>query len=174
MSTAMTTSMPWVTIVIVLALAAVHRLRHRRRPGPVASTRWPRPAITGNEVFERYFRVQMNTLELLVVFVPAIWLFALQVSATWAAGLGAVYLVGRMVYLRSYIRDPKSRSLGFGLSMLPILIMLVGVLVVAIARLSGTASRLNSITTMGSIDTTMMPMVTSPKLSRTSGRLPKK
>ncbi len=64
------------------------------------------PAITGHEVFERYFRVQQNTLELLVVFLPALWLFALYVSATWAALLGAAYLVGRVVYLRGYVADP--------------------------------------------------------------------
>ena len=34
------------------------------------------PAITGNDIFERYFRVQQNTLELLVVMLPAMWLFA--------------------------------------------------------------------------------------------------
>jgi glutathione S-transferase len=128
--------MPWVAVVTVLALAQFIAF------GMVVA--WARvkfqvaaPAITGNEVFERYFRVHMNTLELLVLFVPAIWLFALQVSAGWAAGLGAVYLVGRLVYLRSYIRDPKTRSLGFGMSMMPIMIMLAGVLFVAVRQLLG-------------------------------------
>jgi glutathione S-transferase len=128
--------MPWVAVVTVLALAQFIAF------GMVVA--WARvkfqvaaPAITGNEVFERYFRVHMNTLELLVLFVPAIWLFALQVSAGWAAGLGAVYLFGRLVYLRSYIRDPKTRSLGFGMSMMPIMIMLAGVLFVAVRQLLG-------------------------------------
>jgi glutathione S-transferase len=131
-----TTPMSWVVIVTVLALAQFIAF------GMVVA--WARvkfkvaaPAITGNEVFERYFRVHMNTLELLVLLVPAMWLFALQVSAGWAAGLGAVYLFGRLVYLRSYIRDPKSRSLGFGLSMMPVMLMLLGVLVAAISRLLG-------------------------------------
>jgi glutathione S-transferase len=130
----MSTSFSWVLIVTVLALAQFIAF------GLVVA--WARvkyqiaaPAITGNEIFERYFRVHMNTLELLVLFVPAIWLFALQVSATWAAALGAVYLIGRLVYLRSYIRDPKSRSLGFGMSMLPILFMMGGVLFAAIRQL---------------------------------------
>jgi glutathione S-transferase len=128
--------MPWV--VIVTALAILQFI------GFCVVVGWARakyqvtaPATTGNPIFERYFRVQMNTLELLVAFVPAIWLFALQVSTSWAAGLGAVYLVGRLVYLRSYVRDPKSRSLGYSLSALPILIMLGGVLVVAVRQLLG-------------------------------------
>ena len=130
----MNTSLSWVTIVTVLALAqflAFGILVGRARGKYQVSA----PAITGNPVFERYFRVQMNTLELLVLLLPAMWLFALQVSANGAAGLGAVYLVGRMIYLRSYVREPRSRSLGFGLSSLPILIMLAWVLFAAIRQL---------------------------------------
>jgi glutathione S-transferase len=89
------------------------------------------PATTGHEVFERYFRVQQNTLELLVVFVPAIWLFGQYASTLWAAILGLVYLVGRVVYLKSYVADPAKRSAGFGLSFLPIAVMLIGVLIEA-------------------------------------------
>ncbi|HUN70998.1 MAG TPA: MAPEG family protein [Steroidobacteraceae bacterium] len=84
------------------------------------------PATSGNEVFERYFRVQMNTLELLVIFVPAIWMFGFYVSAHIAAGLGAVYLLGRCVYFFSYIKDPKKRSLGFALSAAPVLALAIG------------------------------------------------
>ena len=86
------------------------------------------PAVTGHPVFERYFRVQMNTLELLIALLPGLWLFARYVSPTWAAILGTVYLVGRFVYLRSYVGDPSKRGAGFGLSMLPILALLVGAL----------------------------------------------
>ena len=87
------------------------------------------PATTGHEVFERWFRVQQNTLELLVVMLPAMWLFARYVSATWAAALGLVYFAGRLVYLRSYVADPASRSAGFGLSMLPVLAMVLGTMI---------------------------------------------
>lgn len=87
------------------------------------------PAVTGNEVFERYFRVQQNTLELLVVFLPALWLFALYASAGWAAILGATYLVGRVLYFRSYVADPAQRGIGFGLSFLPIVGLVIGALV---------------------------------------------
>ena len=95
------------------------------------------PAVTGHEVFERYFRVQQNTLELLVVLLPSLWLFAQYVHATWAAVLGAVYLVGRVLYFTGYVRDPARRELGFALSLGPVLILLVGALIGAVARLMG-------------------------------------
>jgi glutathione S-transferase len=93
------------------------------------------PAVTGHPVFERYFRVQMNTLELLVALLPGLWLFAHYVSPTMSAALGAVYLVGRFLYLRSYVSDPAKRGAGFGLSMLPILVLLLGALAGALLPL---------------------------------------
>jgi hypothetical protein len=95
------------------------------------------PAVAGHEVFERYFRVQQNTLELLVVMLPALWLFAWYVDARWAAGLGAVYLVGRQLYFTGYVRDPAKREVGFGLTALPILVLLIGSLVALVGRLVG-------------------------------------
>jgi uncharacterized MAPEG superfamily protein len=95
------------------------------------------PAVTGNEVFERHFRVQQNTLELLVVFLPGIFLFSRYFNPAWAAILGAVYLVGREVYAATYVKNPASRSLGFGLSMLPAMALIVGGLLGAVLRLFG-------------------------------------
>ncbi len=86
------------------------------------------PAVTGHEMFERYFRVQQNTLELLILFVPALWIAAKYFNPAWMAAIGAVYVVGRIVYLRGYVREPRSRHLGFQLSILPVsLLMLLGV-----------------------------------------------
>lgn len=84
------------------------------------------PAVHGNEIFERYFRVHYNTLELMVAFVPAMWLFGTYVSSGWAAALGLVYVVGRILYVVSYVADPAKRGAGFGLSVLPILVLLLG------------------------------------------------
>ena len=117
--------MQLVALVILLALAEFVALgilvgRARGKHGVKA------PATTGHEVFERWFRVHYNTMELLVVFVPSIWLFGLYVSPKIGAALGAVYLVGRVMYVRSYVRDPAARGGGFGLSMLPTLVLLVG------------------------------------------------
>jgi hypothetical protein len=52
------------------------------------------PAVTGHEMFERAYRVQMNTLELLVIFLPALWLASQHFSSTWTAPLGGLFLVG--------------------------------------------------------------------------------
>ena len=91
------------------------------------------PAISGHEIFERYFRVQQNTLELLIAFIPALWIAAQYWNPTWMAAIGAVFLIGRLLYLRGYVSDPKARSLGFLLSAVPILI-LVGAGVVGAVR----------------------------------------
>lgn len=91
------------------------------------------PATTGNEMFERYFRVQMNTLELLIMFVPAIWMFGFYVSANIAAGLGAIYIIGRSIYFFSYVKNPRKRSLGFGLSAAPVAVLVIGALIGAAA-----------------------------------------
>jgi uncharacterized MAPEG superfamily protein len=119
-------------VAIVIALALVQYIafgmlvgRARVQYGVKA------PATTGHEVFERWFRAHQNTMELMVAFVPSMWLFALYVSPPWAAGLGGVYLVGRVLYLRSYVADPDKRGAGFGLSVLPILVMVVGSLIAA-------------------------------------------
>ena len=93
------------------------------------------PAMSGNEQFERHVRVQMNTLELLVVLIPALPLFAWYLSPRWAAALGGVYLVGRFLYFFSYVKDPAKRSAGFGLSILPIFVLLLGGIGGAIAAL---------------------------------------
>jgi hypothetical protein len=91
------------------------------------------PATSGHELFERAYRVQVNTLELLVLFLPALYLAAKHMSPTYAAIAGAVYLVGRVLYWRAYMRAPESRGLGFALSMGPILALIVASLV-AMAR----------------------------------------
>jgi len=123
--------MPLVQLVIGLALVQffffLFAVGKARETYKVAA-----PATTGNEVFERYFRVQMNTLELLVVFIPAISIFSQYFGSYLGAGLGVVYLLGRIVYFTSYVKDPKSRSMGYGLSVLPIMILVVGAIVGAI------------------------------------------
>ena len=91
-----------------------------------ARYRVPPPATTGNEIFERYFRVQQNTLEQLVIFIPSIWTFATYVDATVAAVLGAVFVVGRQLYQLGYVADPNKRYAGFGLSALPNLVLALG------------------------------------------------
>jgi uncharacterized membrane protein YecN with MAPEG domain len=117
--------MPYVHIVVCLALVeflyfalAVAGARARYK---VAA-----PAVTGNEMFERHLRVQMNTLEQLIVFIPSIVLFGQYLSPYLAAGLGVVFLIGRLVYFFAYVKDPKKRETGFILSIAPTAILLGG------------------------------------------------
>jgi uncharacterized MAPEG superfamily protein len=126
--------MEYVAIVATLALAelvwfGVLAGQARSKYGVQA------PAVTGHPIFERYFRVQQNTLEQIVPFLPALFLFGRYVSAPIAAALGAVWLVGRVVYLRAYVADPARRGLGFGLTAIPTLVLIVGALVGAIVAL---------------------------------------
>lgn len=71
------------------------------------------PAITGNPDFERVFRVQMNTLEWLPIFLPMLWLFAIYISDTIAAVLGLVWIAGRILYMVGYSKAADKRGRGF-------------------------------------------------------------
>ena len=84
------------------------------------------PATTGHPEFERHFRVQANTLEGLVVFLPSLWLFATYVNELIAAGLGLVWITGRIMYMMSYVKDPTKRGPGFGIQALATLVLLFG------------------------------------------------
>ena len=90
------------------------------------------PATSGDQQFECVNRVHQNTLEQLVVFIPALWLYAHYVNPLWGAGMGVVYLIGRFIYSAAYTKDPSSRSLGFMLTFVPGAVMLLWVLVVAV------------------------------------------
>jgi len=115
--------MPWLELITLLAL-----LQFAVFGGLVGRARGmygvKAPAVAGDEMFERYYRVQMNTLEQLVLFLPALWLAAGHLDHRWVAGLGVVYLLGRIVYFRSYIADPAKRGMGFGLTFFPTVILI--------------------------------------------------
>jgi glutathione S-transferase len=76
------------------------------------------PAVTGHENFERAYRVQMNTVEQMVFFVPALWLCAGLLSDKGAAVGGLIWIIGRAVYAVSYLDAPEKRGPGMGISML--------------------------------------------------------
>ncbi len=90
------------------------------------------PSTTGDSTFERYFRVQQNTMEQLIIFLPAIALFGVYVSQPIGAGLGLVFILGRVLYARAYYRNPAERGLGFGLSVLSNLVLTLGGLIGAL------------------------------------------
>jgi glutathione S-transferase len=92
------------------------------------------PATSGDPEFERINRVHQNTLEQLIVLIPALWMYAHYVNPLWGAGIGVVYLIGRFIYRAEYTKDPATRTLGFSLSFLPGVVMSVWVLIVAILK----------------------------------------
>lgn len=77
------------------------------------------PKISGDDTWERYFRVHANTVEQMVIFLPALWLAAVYSTDKWAAGIGAVWLVGRLLYSFLYIKEPKTRAPGMFLTIIP-------------------------------------------------------
>jgi uncharacterized membrane protein YecN with MAPEG domain len=93
------------------------------------------PAVTGHPVFERHLRIQQNTIEQLIIFLPAIFSFSyVAESIGWpgyeaAAFLGVIFVIGRGLYARSYVRDPATRTLGFMMTMIPNVVMLAGTLI---------------------------------------------
>lgn len=123
--------MAWIELITVLSVLqlfvfSVLVARARGRYGVHA------PAVTGHEIFERYYRVQMNTIELLMLFLPSLWIAALCSDGLWITIAGFVYLVGRIVYLFGYVSDPKKRGLGYLLSILPTLALMGSALVCSI------------------------------------------
>jgi glutathione S-transferase len=128
--------MAYVDIVTVLALLqfmvfGFKVAKARGRYGVAA------PAVAGNETFERYFRVQQNTLEQLIVFLPGLYLFSHYYSPLVAAALGVIYLIGREIYAMTYVKDPKKREVGYVLTVLPMVILILGGLFGAIRQLAG-------------------------------------
>jgi len=73
------------------------------------------PAMSGNPDFERVFRVQMNTLEWMPIFLPSLWLFAIYISDPIAAVLGLVWIAGRFLYMTGYSQAANKRGRGFGI-----------------------------------------------------------
>jgi len=70
------------------------------------------PATTGNPDFERYFRVHVNTLEALIVFVPAVWIFSLGVNYHFGVALGLLFVVARIIYATGYLSAAAKRVPG--------------------------------------------------------------
>ncbi|OYU14241.1 MAG: MAPEG domain-containing protein [Alphaproteobacteria bacterium PA4] len=128
------TEFPLTTLAILLALIVYFAL------GSVvgmarAKYNVPAPAPSGHPEFDKRNRVHMNTLEQIVIFVPAMMLAAPVLGDMIAAGLGLLWSVGRIVYARGYYADPAKRGPGFGLTMLPSLILVVAAAWGAIGQL---------------------------------------
>lgn len=86
------------------------------------------PCMTGDPVLERHIRVQANTLEWLPIFLGGLWLFAIYWNDLIAAGVGVVWIVGRILYALGYVADPGKRELGFMVQALAAAVLLFGAL----------------------------------------------
>ena len=117
-------AMPFTALVTVAALVLTFVLsiqvgNMRRKHGVKA------PASTGHPEFEAANRIHQNTIEQLVLFLPVLWL-ALYVLGDAITGLiGAVWIIGRIVYANAYARDPATRGPGMGITMLPTVVLLL-------------------------------------------------
>ena len=116
--------------VLIILLALVQYLYFSIRVGAARGKYGiSAPSTSGDEQFERLFRVQMNTLEQLIVFIPAMLAFAAYALPAWAWVPGVVYLAGRPLYAWAYVKDPASRGPGMGLTLLANAVLLGGALV---------------------------------------------
>jgi glutathione S-transferase len=93
------------------------------------------PATSGNPDFERVFRVQMNTLEWMPIFLPSLWLFAIYISDPGAAVLGLIWIAGRALYMTGYSQAAAKRGRGFGIQAAAAIILWVGALGAIVWRL---------------------------------------
>jgi uncharacterized membrane protein YecN with MAPEG domain len=98
----------------------------------------PAPQTSGDPNFERVLRVQQNTLEQLVFFLPALWLFSQYVSPLWGSGLGLVWILGRILYAWGYYQAAEKRGIGFGIASLSGMILLIGSLIAVVTTLAKT------------------------------------
>ena len=115
----------WPSLITVSALILyfvvtinVGRARFKHKVSP--------PQMTGNPDFERVLRVQQNTLEQMILFLPSLWLFSQFISTIWGAAIGAVWIIGRILFAWGYYQAAEKRAAGFGLSTLATLALLGG------------------------------------------------
>ncbi len=112
---------PLASIVTILAIV-LYMMTAARVASMRGKHKIQAPAVTGHPEFERAYRVQMNTLEAMPVFLPGLWLaslyFPLKFAVVWwlPAALGVLWIVGRYMYMQGYMADPAKRGTGFGIS----------------------------------------------------------
>ncbi|QIR40527.1 MAPEG family protein [Tolypothrix sp. PCC 7910] len=125
---------PWTSLITTLSLLLyfvitinVGRARARYKILP--------PQMTGDANFERVLRVQQNTIEQMIFFLPALWIFSFYVNSLWGAAIGAIWLVGRVAYAWGYYQAAEKRMIGFVISTFSSVVLLLGALVGCILSL---------------------------------------
>ena len=124
-------------LAIIFYIVAAMRVGRAREKYAIMA-----PATTGHPQFERAYRVQMNTLEAMPVFLPALWLAAYYFTKLplLAPAVGLIWIVGRVIYMQAYIEDPTKRSLGFGISALSQIVLLLLAIAGIVMTWSSTAA----------------------------------
>jgi len=116
-------SQTWPSVITLLALVVLiwvsFIVGHYRKKYNIKA-----PATTGDPHFERAFRVQMNTIESAILFLPALWLAARWGGASVVEVAGGAWIAGRIIYALTYLKDPAKRSAGFGISFLAIVVLM--------------------------------------------------
>ena len=116
---------PWPSLATVVALLVYYVLCinvSRAR----AKYDVPAPKMSGDPNFERVLRVQMNTVEQLVIFLPLLWLFSFFISPVWAGVLGGIWAIGRIIFAWGYYQAAEKRGIGFGIGALVTLALFIG------------------------------------------------
>ncbi|WP_440635766.1 MAPEG family protein [Bradyrhizobium sp. PUT101] len=121
-------------LVTLLAIAfyfftAINVSRSRTKTGVKV------PAMSGHPDFERAFRIQMNTLEWMPIFLPALWLFAIYISDAIAAGIGVIWIIGRIVYFVGYSKAAAKRGMGFAIQSIAAMALWAGTLGAVVLRM---------------------------------------
>ena len=93
------------------------------------------PATSGNDDFDRAYRIHQNTIEQIVIFIPSLWIFGYYVDERIGAGVGLVFIIARFIYRNAYRSNPKSRGTGFSMGALSMTILMVGGLIGAVMSL---------------------------------------
>ncbi len=125
---------PWIVLVTVAALL-LYFYMGLRIAGARGKHKIAAPATTGNPDFERVFRVQMNTLEWLPIFLPALWIAGGYWDPRIVAAVGVVWIIGRFMYMEGYIAEAGKRSMGFLVQAIATLVLLLGAIVGAVMAL---------------------------------------
>lgn len=114
--------------IVTLLAALVYFFMALRAATAHSKTGILAPTMTGDALMERTIRAHQNTMEWMPIFLPSLWLFAIYWDATVAAGLGLVWIVGRILYFFGYVADAKKRFPGFAIQAFAASALLLGAL----------------------------------------------
>ena len=104
-------------MVLFFAMGLVGRTRGRHKIFP--------PNMSGHPEVERALRVQGNTVEQVVIFLPLLWVATLYFHGWIPAALGLVWCIGRVLYALGYMKEANKRGPGFAIASLASLALLV-------------------------------------------------